>query len=436
MKKLFLVATLFLCFSIHAQTIQKEFLIALPDQLSDISEAELAQIANQLDDAKIIGTTEGIHGYQEPFVFRNKLIQYLVENKLIDIVLLESGLLDSHHLNDYIHSKTVDLEQARINGFTSGKQTIQENIELLKWLRSYNSDPGNSHKIDIYGIDVSGSMGAGSSKSEMNTPIQHLLSYLEKTAFERDVEFIEKIKPSVDSLKVMPFRPKQEEIASYEKLKKVSRDEVTATINDLISNLETYRYEYIDKTSEEEYKWAHIAAISARHIDDILRKFPLPGEPLDPVKIDNSFYARLNGMVENISFLLDQNPDSRFLIFAASNHLFKSPAEIYWPGFSEAVTLPISVGNYLNHRFDEKYKLINHFYLKTGNETESLDGDSEIFSNTLKGDMPNYFLPLKGINSFSQNQKVKFNTQSFIIPVETFDFILFTESISAHQRVK
>lgn len=436
MKNLFLVSTLFLCFSIHAQTIQKESLIALPDQLSEISDSELAQIADQLGDAKIIGTTEGIHGYQEPFIFRNKLIQFLAQNKRIDIVLLESGFLDSRHLNDYIHSNTDDLELARINGFTSGKQTIKENIELLEWLRKYNSDASNSHKIDIYGIDVSGSMGAGSSKSEMNTPIKHLLSYLEETSFDRDAEFIEKLKPRVDSLKVMPFGPKQQESASYEMLKKESRDEVTATINDLISNLETYRYEYVDKTSEEEYQWAHIAAISAKHIDAILRKFPFPGEPMDPVKIDNSFYARLNGMVENITYILNQNPDSRFLIFAASNHLFKSPAEIYWPGFPEAVTLPISVGNYLNHRFDEKYKLINHFYLKAENEKESLNGDPEIFSNTLKGDIPNYFLPLKSVNGLSQNQKVKFNTQSLIIPVETFDFILFTENISSHQRVK
>lgn len=425
-----------LSFAGYSQNEELTSMVSLPKDIEQLTELELSKIADQLGDVKIIGTTERIHGYKEPFVFRNELIKYLVTSKRINIVLLESGFLESRYLNEYIHSKSNDLDFTILNGFSSGKQTIQENIELLAWLKTYNSDPKNSHKVDLYGFDVSGSMGAGSSKSEMNTPISTFISYLEKTAFERDSALIQKIKPRIDSLKVKPFIPDQENLASYEKLNQKTRNEVTSALNDLISNLETYRYEYMDQTTQEEYEWAYISAISARQIDNILRKFPLPGEPMNPEMIDLSFYNRLNGMVENVTFLLNHHQDSKFLIFAASNHLFKSPAETLWPGMSEAVSLPITVGRYLARKYPSDYKLISHFYLTAENEKSSLKDDPAVLSNSLEGTHPNYFVPIEFLDALDLSKKVKIEPNSFVMPSAAFDYILFTENISAHKRIK
>lgn len=434
MKILIVVFLILLSWIVNAQSI--ESLVELPEDISQINREELSKIVDHFGNTKIIGTTERIHGYREPFIFRNELIKYLVEEKQIDVVLLESGFLESRYLNDYIHSKIDDLEQVRINGFSSGKQTIPENIELLDWLRGYNSNNLNQHTISLYGFDVSGSMGAGSSESEMNTPIKHLISYLEKTSFKRDSSLIYQLKPRIDSLKIKPFSPDQTKIATYDKLNQSTRDHITSMISDLISNIETYRYEYIDKTSQEDYKWAFISAIAARQIDNILRKLPLPGEQMSPEKIDNSFYARLNGMVENVEYLLNQNPDSKFLIFGASNHLFKTPIETYWSGSLEPNSLPITIGTFLTHEFPEDYKLISHFYLNAENEKRSLKQDQNIFSNNLNLISHNYFLSVKSLNALDTTKRIKIDHDNYLVPKTAFDYIVFTQNITEHQRKK
>lgn len=410
--------------------------IQLPDDLSQINNDQLSQIVEQLGDARIIGTTERVHGFEEPFTFRNELIKYLVQNQRIDIILLESGLLESRHLNDYIHSKHPDIDQARMNGFSSGKQEIQKNIELLKWLRNYNSDPKKKHKIDIYGFDVSGSMGAGSSKSEMNTPVKTLISYLEKLVLTKESDLIEKLEPYVEYLKIKPFARNEKELATYDELDKETRNHITSTINDLISNMEVNRFEYIENTSEEEYNWAYVAAISARQIDNILRKLPLPGEKMTPEKVDNSFFTRLNSMAENVEYLLNRNPNSDFLIFGASNHLFKSPVETNWPGSIHPVTLPITVGRFLEHHYPDEYVLISHFYLKEENGENQLITDENILSNHLVREYTNYFSSLQSLNNLDINTKVKIDNENSLIPATAFDYIFFTERISLQPRKK
>ncbi|WP_215226674.1 erythromycin esterase family protein [Echinicola shivajiensis] len=436
MKIILLISIFLSAFWGYGQNIEKETLVRLPEDISKIDEIQLSQIADQLGDARIIGTTERIHGYKEPFIFRNELIKYLVGAKQIDVILLESGLLESRYLNDYIHQKQSSLDLVRLNGFSSGKQTIPENIEILEWLRNYNSDPKNLHKVDIYGFDISGSMGAGTSRSEMNTPIKTLVSYLEKASFDRDTNLIEKLKPLTDSLKIKPFAPNQENLPTYDKLNRGTRNEVTSILNDLIANLEIYRFEYIANTSQEEYDWAYIAAISARNIDNVLRKLPLPGEIMTPEKIDDSFFARLNGMVQNVEYLLNRNPEAKFFIFAASNHLFKHPFETYWPGSQEGVSLPITVGTYLASQYPSDYKLVGHFYLNAENEKNNLKEDPAIFSNHLVNNSKNYFIPVMDLNKLNIDEKMKIDQGAYIIPSKSFDYILFTENITEHQRRK
>lgn len=436
MKNILLFSLIFLNALVYSQNGNKRSLIGLPEELSQMNEEELSQIASHLGNFKIVGITERIHGFKEPFIFRNELIKYLVNSKQIDIILLESGFLESKFLNDYIHSKTKDLDEARINGFSSGKHTIEENIQILEWLRNYNSDLNNSHKVDLYGFDVSGSMGAGSSKSEMNTPIKSLVSFLDKTSFDRDGELLKKLKPRIDSLKIKPFASDQENLPTYDKLIERSRNEVTSILNDLISNLEIYRYDYIAQTSQKDFHWAYIAAISARQIDNILRKLPLPGEIMTPEKIDNSFFARLNAMVQNVEYVLHTNSNSRFLIFAASNHLFKAPVETFWPGSEKGVIFPITVGTYLSSQYPDDYKLISHFYLNAENQKKSLQEDPAIFSNQLSKKSGNYFISLNNIDEIEINKQVKIDQESFLIPASSFDYILFTEKISKLQRKK
>ncbi len=424
----------FLFLPVICQTTQKK--VILPGNIESVTTAQLEEITQLLGDARIIGTTERIHGYAEPFIFRNQLIRHLVEQQRIDVILLETGLLESFTLNDYIHNRLDNLDTARLYGFTSGKQTIKENAALLDWLREYNMDPANKRKVHICGFDVSGSMGAGTSRSEMNNPLITALNYYGMLEAPSTAGFVNDLDPYTAFVKTKPFRPAKEGAKTYEDLDLQTRNLITAGIEEMISNLQTYRFEYIRQTSESAHERALTAAIGARQIDQILRQLSLPGEPFSPESIDNSFFARLNAMCENVQYLLNRFPDSNFLIFGASNHLFKGPVETYWPDAPEPVILPVTVGQFLTHAYPENYTLISHFYLQAPDERNNLRNEAEFLSSWLTQEGTNYFMPVSELEGIPANKSIQIDRQNFLVPAESFDFVLFTEQLSRHERIE
>src|SRR5688572_30786031 len=80
--------------SSNAQQTRKTEIVALSDS-REIDEKQLEPILRWIKDAKIVGISEATHGKNEPLDFRNSLIKVLVKRKLIDVVAIESGSVES-----------------------------------------------------------------------------------------------------------------------------------------------------------------------------------------------------------------------------------------------------------------------------------------------------------------------------------------------------
>jgi erythromycin esterase len=91
---------------------------------------DLAPIGRMIGDAKIVGLSEGIHAAAEPLIFRNRLFKHLVEHLGFTAIALESGIVESRVLNDYVTQGKGEFDDVLKQGLSVGSHTFRQNGEL------------------------------------------------------------------------------------------------------------------------------------------------------------------------------------------------------------------------------------------------------------------------------------------------------------------
>jgi erythromycin esterase-like protein len=352
--------------SLIAQTrsdLQEEFQAWANDAAQPVSEIginastnSLASFKDFIGEARIVGLSEAVHGGTEPMAFRNILFRFLVEEMGFAAIVLESGLTESRVLNDYVIGSDMSLADAVRQGFTFGFHDFRQNVELLRWLREYNDALGvDEPKIEIFGIDVSGSPGNLGAPRNPDTALLVVLDYLEAVNAEAADRY---------RVQVQDFLPVLASTNDYGPLPVAERNALTATISDLISHLERYEYEYTAASSRRDYAWALQSAISARQVDNWFRNMPqywVLGDGVQWNEVNLRVRDRL--LADNLDWVLGMlAPDSKVLVFSSVAHSAKTP--VYQLGRSEALTVPM--GHYLDDRFASDY--VNILNMVNGGE--------------------------------------------------------------------
>ena len=155
-----------------------------------------------LGDAQYIGLSEASHYFHEPLDFRNSFIKYMVENKLIDVIGIEAAILESRELYDYVNGNTGNIDSVLHYGFSYGFNRLPQNREIIEWLRNYNMDSANYHKVKLYGFDISGAQGL--SNREMNYSILEALKFLKNVDEDAWAYFHNSFDPFLDILSFGP----------------------------------------------------------------------------------------------------------------------------------------------------------------------------------------------------------------------------------------
>lgn len=96
----------------------------------DASTQDLRPIERMIGDAKIVGLSEGIHAAAEPLIFRNRLFKHLVEHLGFSAIAIESGIVESRLLNDYVTHGKGELDSVLKQGLSVGFDTFRQNGEL------------------------------------------------------------------------------------------------------------------------------------------------------------------------------------------------------------------------------------------------------------------------------------------------------------------
>jgi erythromycin esterase len=89
--------------------------------------------------------------------FRNQVLRYLVQEKGFTAIALESGLVESRKVYDYVRGGAGELASVLAEGISWTFDRLPQNATLVSWLKDYNSDPQHTCTVNFYGFDVPGS---------------------------------------------------------------------------------------------------------------------------------------------------------------------------------------------------------------------------------------------------------------------------------------
>ena len=334
------------------EDVRTAFLQWAKKSLHPVSNADLAAstkdlqpIEKMIGDAKIVGLSEGPHAAAEPLIFRNRLFKHLVERLGFDAIAMESGIVESRVLNDYVTQGKGDFDTVLVQGFSNGFHTFRQNGELIRWMREYNTRLSpDAVKVQIFGLDVPGSPGNFDAARGPDTALQSALEYLRVV----DPQAASQLQRRVEA-----FLPVLKDINGYGDVKEPERDALTAAIADLVSLMERQQFAYIAKSSKDDFDWAERAAIGARQTDTWFRRMPLGWKLEDGLEWTRyAMQVRDRTMADNLGWVRGRlGPRGRVLVFAAAGHLASTVVQVPTQPMREMIPL----GAYAKDRFGSDF---------------------------------------------------------------------------------
>src|SRR5215218_1196567 len=396
----------------HAMPIQS---VEPGSSISDL--ADLRPLKAVIGTARVVALGEPTHGAHEPLAFRNRLFRYLVEEMGFTAIALESGLPESRALFDFVAGGPGAAGQVARENLTMGFGDLQENTELVQWIREYNADARHPRKVRIYGIDLSlaGWM--------VPTPIalEKALTYLTRVDAVSGQRLRAVLQPYTERLST--------EIPAFSL---AERDALSAAIDDLIALLERERMAFIEASSKFDYEWACRNAIAARQADRAFRVLPPqpPGGGAPPSGWQWSD-ARDAAMADNVHWVLAQEgPTGRVLVFAHNGHVKSAPAEKR--DFERTTN---SMGQYLRSTLGDDLIVIGSSAARNGPgfRAFSLGADS-VDAALVRTGLPKFLLDLRA----SRNDpdvaawlaKRRVLAGYLLSPASAFDVLLFIDTVN------
>ena len=103
--------------------------------------------------AKVFGFGEATHHGREFFDVKAKFFKYLVEAQNVKVFILEDSYTSEAGINEWISGGKGDVRTIAEN-FTLVPWNCKEIVDLLQWMRHYNSDKPKEMQIRFYGMDI------------------------------------------------------------------------------------------------------------------------------------------------------------------------------------------------------------------------------------------------------------------------------------------
>ena len=317
----------------------------------DAAKNDLSAFGDAIRDSRIVIFGDAVEGAAEPLQMRNRLFRYLVEKKGFTTIVLESGILEGKAVDDYIGGRPGDFDQIMAQGITTGFSGYTGNRDLVRWMRQWNADPARKRKLHFFGFDISGSPLNRSGEGGVDKPLRVALAYLDGVDPETATTFHDRLDPLLPSIFwdlagamcVSQGGPWCAEVAEAERAALAGRkqyfvfaadqrDRLTATIGDLVAQIDRDPLRYRAASSPEDYDWGLRAAVAARQTDAFLRaRVPVAWSPADgPPKVgDGAQKGRTRAMADNFAWILDHlAKDDKVLVYTTRSHAAGAPLTV------------------------------------------------------------------------------------------------------------
>ena len=319
---------------------------------------DLLPLKEAIGDAHIVALGENTHGTSEVFKMKHRLIEFLFTEMDFDIFSIEANMPEAYRLNDYVLGGAGDQRQL-LSGMYFWTWDTQEVLDLIQWMRKINQE--GEKKIQFTGFDM----------QFYPVALDNLIDYVDG---RKPV-----LKTKVDSLSSMMKR------LPFDRYGKQISDNDISICKDLcssiISQLKYIKYNNIDDKTELDWTLQN-----TRVIQQFLELRRLN---------ENSFEHRDRSMADNVSWILEHNPDSKIVLWAHNGHIN------YKNG---------TMGKFLSTRYKEDYYALG-FLSGSGTYTavnrnvgvvsDNILAESEPGSveyNLRKSGVPIFFLDFSAVN--------------------------------------
>ena len=276
---------------------------------------DLYALREMVGDARIVAISESNHAAKEQMLFRNRAFKFLVEELGFDAIAIESGVVESQVLDEYVAGGDGDPELLFELGISNGFDKFQQNRELIHWIKQHNRNlPAGSNKLRFFGIDLSGSLYQSRAARNPDTALRTALEYLEKVDPVSATEF---------GASFELYLPVLAERFAYAALTGEERDNLTASIAELVSLFQRRRFQYITASSSKDYERGAQAAVAASQVDAWFREIPVGWESSDGFEWNiEAQEMRDRIMFDNLEWIMEQlGHDSRLVVFASVAHI-------------------------------------------------------------------------------------------------------------------
>lgn len=122
--------------------------IEVTDNFSD-----LEKLKDVLKDKRIIGLGEATHGTHEFFTFKHRMLEFLVKEMGFRTFAIEADFAGTFAMNDYVVNGNGTAIEA-LQKMTMGSLFTEEFIDMVEWMKEYNSSQNNEDKVKFYGFDM------------------------------------------------------------------------------------------------------------------------------------------------------------------------------------------------------------------------------------------------------------------------------------------
>ena len=241
---------------------------------------DLKVLDKLIGNSKVVALGEVTHGSSEIFKMKNRIIQYLAVNNRFDMFSIEANMPEAYKMNDYTVRGEGDPKKL-IAGMYFWTWRTEEVLNMVEWMRKFNQP---KQRIEFTGFDMQYFDGAVNELFE---------------AFKGNGEVENKINELKKKLDEIKNRVQQNR--SMISVDNSVRKEIDDIISFIKNDIETSSFQ----TSQKAWLKQNIVIVQQY----LGLKTPL---------------WRDKCMADNFIWIKEQNPQSKFVIWAHNAHIMKT----------------------------------------------------------------------------------------------------------------
>jgi erythromycin esterase len=266
---------------------------------------DLLPLKQMIGNARIVGLGENTHGSSEVFLMKHRLVEFLATEMGFNIFSIEANMPEAYKLDNYIIKGEGD-PKSLLKGMYFWTWNTQEVLDMIYWMKQFNTN--GTTKIHFTGFDMQYYMGS----------VQNLTDYANKYNIV--------LKAKIDSVSSLFEKLKLKGAKAIE-----SKDEIKY-IKDKCENLHTYLIDNVNNiihnSDTGNYKWlVQNSTVLIQCLELALRA-------------NSGFTYRDESMANNVKWILENNPDSKIVLWAHNGHITKQKGHL---------------GYFLNREFENQY---------------------------------------------------------------------------------